>query len=209
MEEPERDERLIDRGRPVGDSQEGKRRTRFTVVCLYGHDLNSPLGSYLSKVADDCIMRSPQTVIVCGGETQPVKYPGLSEARVASSYLSSRFTAFMGNRIYEEPYSFTTHENIRNAAARMKRVSHRELERCDITIWCEATRALKVAALARAYMGFPPAHDCPPIRIKTDSWEQMHPVKELVGTIKDYMCIYVPGFGDLHSWHRRRKARTQ
>jgi hypothetical protein len=77
-----------------------------------------------------------------------------------------------------------------------------------ITIFCEATRALKVAALARYFFGFPPAHSLSHIRIETDSWELMHPAKELVGTLKDFASIYVPGFNRLHSWHRRRKARV-
>jgi hypothetical protein len=35
----------------------------------------------------------------------------------------------------------------------------------------------------------------------------MHPTKELLGTLKDFAALYVPGFADLHAWQRRRRAR--
>jgi len=185
----------------------------FVIVCGYGCNLDSPLRPYLDRVRAYCIERAPVTVIACGGMTQQKSFPGQCEARVISQDLVSdehenQITSDLGIRVYEERSSYTTQENIRNAAARIKRMAPEEKDR-RITVFCEATRALKVAALVRHELGFPPGGGLPPIRIETDSWEQMHPVKELIGTLKDFACIYVPGFGDLHAWHRRRVAKTR
>lgn len=190
----------------------------IVVVCGYGCDLNSPLRLYLKRVARFCELETPEHIILCGGTTQQKNFPGCTEARVIAEFLKHEIdfhtyqnTGFFDNVKWNPDWhilgnSYTTYENIRDASRVIKRIS---LPLAQITIFCEATRALKVAILARHFMGFPPEHNGPEIRIETDSWERMHPFKELVGTIKDFAAIYLPFLNTLQRRQRIAKSKTR
>lgn len=185
---------------------------RVVVVCGYGCNLDSPLMPYLNRVADFCRKKRPDAIILCGGATQQKSFPGRTEASVMYGYLYDTLDQIAAPpdwhpAWFAEDESFTTYENIRDAAAVIKMLHAADEASSfrgrgeEITIFCEATRALKVAILARHFLGFPPANGKPPIRIETDSWELMHPLKEFIGTIKDAAAIYLP----LLNWFQRRQ----
>lgn len=179
---------------------------RVVVVCGYGCNLDSPLKPYLDRVAAFCRDYQPQVIILCGGATQQQTFPGKTEALVMYQYLHDKLfgdpESYWYTSVLLENESYTTYENIRGAA-RMEPGGK------EITIFCEATRALKVALLARHFFGFPPANGLPPIRIETDSWELMHPTLELLGTIKEWIAIRFPLLNTLQSRARRRRALSR
>lgn len=177
----------------------------IVVVCGYGCNLHSPLQRYLERVARFCEVEVPRHIILCGGATQRKSFPGYTEAGVMKNFLTCEIDFHPEWHILDN--SYTTYENVRDAA-----ITIRELylpASNQITIFCEATRALKVAILARYFMGFPPEHGGPEIRIETDSWERMHPFKELIGTIKDFAAIYLPFLNTLQRWQRIAKSKMR
>jgi hypothetical protein len=117
-----------------------------------------------------------------------------------------------------EERSYTSYENIRNAAevtadtlsfAAMPKPGFDDPKMIDarIVIFCEASRALKVKILARHFFGFPPERGYPDVEIRTVSWELMHPLKELKATVYDTLSLYVPGLARYWGWKRRRRAK--
>jgi hypothetical protein len=176
-----------------------RRLRRVVVVCGYGCDLDSPLKPYLDRVLDFCYANKPDAVILCGGATQRRSFPHETEANVMQKYLAP-LEGFCHPRWYVLGGSYTTYENIRDAAVVIGPLK-RTLQPDDIqiTIFCEVTRSLKVAILARRFMGFPPKDSLPPIRIETDSWELAHPRKQLFGTIKEVFAIWFPFINAMQS----------
>lgn len=172
---------------------------RIVIVCGYGCDIGSPLRPYLDKVVDFCNSVRPEVIILCGGATQRKRFPGRTEAEVMHNYLKGRLvhSEHWQLMFYIKDDSYTTYENIRDAArvvAELKMWPWSGLEpRLDeITIFCEATRALKVAILARYFLGFPPEHGEPAIRVETDTWELDDPLKELESARRTVMAINWP-----------------
>lgn len=178
---------------------------RIVVVCGYGCNLDSPLKSYLDRVLAWCTTHRPDAIILCGGATQQTSFPHQTEAKVMREYLGPL------EPLYHPQWailgaSYTTYENISDAAAVIATIKARPWYGSDprhdeITIFCEATRALKVAILARHFLGFPPAKGEPDIRIETGSWERMHPVKELAGTVQTWLATKFPV---LNTWQSRK-----
>ena len=185
---------------------------RIVVVCGYGCNLDSPLKPYLNRVARLCELQKPEHVILCGGATQRRTFPGRTEAGVMGEYLSGKIDFRKTEWIpawHTLADSYTTYENIRDAAKVINGMNGAINRPNIITIFCEATRALKVAILARHFLGFPPEHGDPDIRIETDSWERMHPLKELVGTLKDAGAIYVPWLNTIQRRQREAKSKVR
>lgn len=187
-------------------------RHHALVVCGYGCHLVHELTHYLDRVVAYANQHRPDTIVLCGGATQQASAPGTTEAALMAIYIRERLE-YMPDWVLEEG-SFTTYENIRGAERQLATKflsSWRSADppACDVTIFCEATRALKVAAMARRFFGFPPADGRKPVRIETDSWELMHPNKELIGTLKDFAELYLPGLNWLHSRKRRGTAKRR
>ena len=185
-------------------------RHKALVVCGYGCHLVPELTHYLDRVVAYANERQPGVIVLCGGPTQQASAPGTTEAALMAIYIRERLN-YMPGWLLEES-SFTTHGNMRGAARLLEEFfgsgwHSNAPPACDVTVFCEATRSLKVAAMVRRFFGFPPARGQQPVRIETDSWELMHPLKELIGTLKDFACLYVPGFADWHAWQRRRRAK--
>ena len=180
------------------------RLLNLVVICGYGNDLDSPLKPYLDGAVEFIEDNFVSHVIFSGGESQRKSHPGQSEARTMRDYVRTRLTCpdDLTHVLDERP--LTTFENIRNAARIMRGL---QLEADNIVIFCEATRALKVAILARRFFGFRVTHDGRnAIQIRTSSWELMHPLKELLGTLKDTACLFVPGLWRYFHWQRERRA---
>lgn len=189
---------------------------RIVVVCGYGCNLDSPLRPYLDKVVAWAKANKPDFIILCGGATQQVSFPNETEASVMERFLYERLDSFAAEHNWHpgwwlEGTSYTSYENIRDAARVIADLKNRPWNgfrepKDEITIFCEATRALKVAILARHFMGFPPERGEPMIRIETDSWELMHPSLELLGTFKEWLAIRFPMFNTFQSRSRRKKS---
>lgn len=161
---------------------------RIVVVCGYGCHLTPELTAYLDEVAAHIRKTESYFVILCGGFTQRASAPGKSEAAVMAEYLRP----LVGERaiFYLEEDSYMTQESIRGSAAiirTMRQWPWRGAEpRVDeVTVFCEAQRALKVLLCCWFLM---------PVRVKlkTASWELASPVWELVKTAKDMVTLFVP-----------------
>ncbi|MBX4190101.1 hypothetical protein KW791_02290 [Candidatus Parcubacteria bacterium] len=62
-------------------------KMHFVVVCGYGCHLNTPLQHYLDRVVQ-FTSNKPRQVIFCGGATQKLSAPGVTEANLMLNYLS-------------------------------------------------------------------------------------------------------------------------
>lgn len=186
-----------------------RERKLIVVVCGYGCNLDSPLKPYLDKVIGYGMLRKPDVIMLCGGATQQKSFPDKTEASVMYTYLKPLEAYHPMWFVLDD--SYTTYDNIRDAARAINgEVAAVTGEKdFDIVIFCEATRALKVAMLARHFLGFPPERGLPPIRIETDSWELMHPTLELIGTIKEWFAIRFPYFNTIQRNARIRKSRKR
>lgn len=186
------------------------RLRRIVVVCGYGCNLESPLKGYLDKVIGYCMTRHPDAILLCGGATQQKSFPGETEASVMYQYLKP-LRAYHP-MWYKLSDSYTTYDNIRDAAMAIRAIeqlTQTTLPDNEIVVFCEATRALKVAMLARHFIGFPPAEGGPVIKIETDSWELMHPTTELVGTVKEWLAIKFPFLNTIQRNARIRKSQNR
>jgi hypothetical protein len=176
----------------------------LVIVLGYGNDLNSPLRPYLDGAVEFIEDNFVSHVIFSGGESQRKSHPGQTEARTMQDYVKASLTCPDDSNFIMDERPLTTFENIRNAARILRGL---QLETDNIVIFCEATRALKVAILARWFFGFrATSNGRNAIQLRTSSWELMHPLKELVGTLKDTACLFVPGLWRYFRWQRERRA---
>lgn len=179
---------------------------RVIVVCGYGCHLVPELRHYLDKVVRFLKENpAPAAVIFCGGFTQR-KSAGESEARIMMNYVLPEDMPELGEAaIFLEDDSYLTPENIQGAARKIEGYVYTGEhvypgEQIEVVIFCEALRALKVGIFARHYM---PDYE---IRIETDSWERMSPIKQLMGAIYETLGLYVPGLLAYFRWKRIRRA---
>lgn len=185
------------------------RRRRIVIVCGYGCDLESPVKSYLDRVIGYCMTRQPDAILLCGGATQRKSFPAETEADVMYKYL--KVLEMYHPMWFVLPDSYTTYDNIRDAAYAIREIEKMTMTTLadnEIIIFCEATRALKVALLARHFIGFPPANGGLPIKIETDSWEKGL-TKELFGTIKEWLAITFPFLNTIQRSIRIWKSRNR
>lgn len=153
------------------------------------------LQKYLDRVVRYINENKVETLILCGGYTQRESAPGVSEAKLMLDYLIARIP--LQKRpvpILVERNSYTTLENIRNIKAWVSGTKLR------VTIFCEATRALKVDMLTRYYLGRR-------VNIETVSWEEMPPVKQLIATIYEFLAMYLPPLAWYFHWRRISRAK--
>ena len=116
----------------------------------------------------------------------------------------------------EAPYllddnnSYTTFENIRNAAARIRNwiFHHARGEKVLITIFCEATRAANVVMLARHFMKDLTTDMVDDITVETASWERADPFKQAGNLIYNKLAITFPWLGLAERERRRRIRRS-
>lgn len=208
-------------GKAVLSNEEAEAREkarRIVIVCGYGCNLDSPLMPYLNRVADFCREKRPDMVIFCGGATQRRTFPGRTEAGVMYGYLYDMLHQVAAPpdwhpAWFTEDESYTTFENIRDAAA-VTKMLHAADEASSfrgrgekITVFCEATRALKVDILVRHFL--PRKEKEPRVHLEAVSWELGSPLKELVGTIQTWLSICVPFLNMLLRWQRIRKSKTR
>lgn len=168
------------------------RISTLVIVNGYGCNLHTPLRPYLDKVLA-LLRETPAVIIFCGGYTQRKRFPGLSEAYVMADYVREQVPEL---DCYIEDDSYTTYENIRNAAEVVRK---REWEPDQIIVFCEAQRAPKTDMLVRHFFGRRAT-------IMTDSWELASPVKELVHFAYDWLALKFPILARIARKKRIRRA---
>lgn len=155
----------------------------IVIVCGYGCHLVPELQGYLDRVARFCNEQQPDCLILCGGFTQRKSAPGRSEARVMKEYIIPALK-YAPKLVYTEEDSYTTPDNIENSAKSMRNDGLLE-DSTTLTVFCEATRALKTDLLVRHFIGRRAT-------IETASWELMSPAKQIVSTLYDWAAITFP-----------------
>lgn len=169
----------------------------IVIVCGYGCHLVPELKMYLDRVIRFCNQEKPDCLILCGGFSQQFSAPGASEARVMWDYVLPQLKDLPG-RIHLEEQSYTTPDNIMFATAYMRSLGllrKDTREDMQLTVFCEATRALKTDLLVRHFMGVRAT-------IETASWELMSPQKQIISTLYDWAAIKFPPL--LRYWHNMR-----
>lgn len=165
------------------------------LVFGYGCHLKPELQEYLDRVVVFCRRRRPDLIIFCGGFTQRKTAPGVSEAGLMAGYVLPKLSGAIA--YIKETDSYTTPDNAENAS----RVNYRGLlsKETDLTVFCEATRALKVDLLIRHFFGRR-------ANIETASWEPMSPAKQILSTVYDLLGIWLPFLA--RYWRRKRIERS-
>ncbi|MBP9821870.1 MAG: hypothetical protein KBC81_00240 [Candidatus Pacebacteria bacterium] len=184
---------------------EGKRT--ILIVCGYGCDLNSPLRPYLDRVIMFLKENQPLYTITCGGFTQRAKFPHLSEGGMMFKYIMEN-GPYLGQYFYISEGSYTTPENIKDAGSFIRNSLQRGTnETFRITIFCEATRALRVVTLAQYYLKDLVENVEGDIAVETVSWERASPMKEALSIFKDWLSIRIPLVASCIRSKRIRKAK--
>ena len=171
------------------------------IVNGYGCNWNDELRGYLDCVVRFCNERLPDCLIFCGGFSQRKSFPGTSEALLMYQYVILHLTV-KPLMILGEQDSLTTIDNISGAARILKKfnlLSHDT----KLTVFCEATCALKTDLLVRHFI-------CRRANIraniKTASWELVSPEKQIISTLYDWAAIKIPLLARYWRWKRRRRA---
>lgn len=179
-------------------------RLHVLVVNGYGCHLDTPLGlTYLPRVAGFIKEREPDWIIFCGGQTQRRTAPGISEALVMSRWITSELGAAVADRFILESDSYSTFENIRDAAsAILRKIGTAKIK---VTIFCEAIRAPNVVMLARHFMGNL-VESIDDITVETASWERADPFKQVRKMIFYKLAFYFPYLAGLERKKRLKRA---
>lgn len=194
-------------------------KRHIVVVCGYGCHLRDPEGRptplkpYLYRVSFFINRHDPELAIFCGGHTQHKSAPGVSEAGLMSSYLDHNQMVLPDKRteFRSESNSYTTYENIRNAAAATRNwvFHHARGEKLRVTIFCEATRAPHVIRFARHFM-VDLVDSIDDITVETASWERDVNLFKLAWKyVLAEVAIRFPWLGLVEHEHRRRVWRSQ
>ncbi|MDO8492906.1 MAG: ElyC/SanA/YdcF family protein [bacterium] len=172
----------------------------IVVVCGYGCHLVPELKEYLNKVIQFTNQEKPDCFILCGGFTQRKSAPGVSEAALMKSYIVPQLK-YIPDFVFLEEDSYTSPDNIQNAAVKVRTKQLMD-KGTKMTVFCEATRALKVDLLIRHFFGRR-------ANIETASWELMSPQKQIVMTLYyDWAAIKSPLLADYFR-HKRLKRAEQ
>ena len=170
----------------------------IVIVCGYGCHLVPELRGYLDRVVRFCNENKPDCLILCGGFTQRKSAPCISEAMVMEEYLIPRLN-YSSKVMYMEESSYTALDNIDNAVKTIRRDALME-DITSLTVFCEATRALKMDLLVRHFLGRR-------ADIETASWELMSPAKQIVSTLYDWAAIKFPPLA--HYFRNKRLKRAE
>ena len=189
-------------------------KKHVVVVCGYGCHLedvegkDTPLKPYLHRLIKFISNESPDFLIFCGGFTQHKTAPGVSEAGLMHDYTDAKNIS-PNLRVLREKDSFTSFENIKNAAKLIKLGQVFILgPKVRITIFCEATRSANVVMLARHFMK-DLVDTVDDITVETASWERADPFKQAGNLIYNKLAITFPWLGLAEREHRRRIRRSE
>lgn len=184
-----------------------RKKPKVLLVNGYGcHYEHTPLASiYLPMVVQFCKVWQPDMIIFSGGQTQKKSAPEVSEAGLMKSVVAPQLS-YEPVRMCLNTTAFTTLDNVQGAS----RFIHEWFpgQKTQITIFCEATRALKVNILARHFL-IHLVESIDDIRIETASWERADPKKELLATVYDYLAITLPWLGLAERARRFRIRRSE
>ncbi len=169
----------------------------IVIVCGYGCHLVPELRGYLDRVAGFANQEKPDCFILCGGFTQKGSAPGISEAMLMKTYIIPQLD-YAPELVFLEQNSYTTPDNIQKVA---NIIRVQDLLNTDpttrLTVFCEATRALKVDDAVRYCIRRRAT-------IETSSWELMSPTKQIISTIYDWAAIRFP---PLASYFRNKRLK--
>lgn len=166
------------------------------IVCGYGCKMKPELRDYLDRVVRFVNENKPECIILCGGFTQRKSVPGMSEARLMRNYVMPKIGSWLHSELLEES-SYTTLENIKNSVKLINNFFHQKEVR--VTIFCEATRALKVDMLTKHFLGYR-------ANIETASWELMSPTLQIISTVFEWAAVRFPLLNSYFHWKRLRRA---
>ena len=169
----------------------------IVIVCGYGCHLVPELQGYLDRVVRFCNEQQPDCLILCGGFTQRKSAPHRSEAGVMKEYIIPALK-YVPKLVYAEENSYTMPDNIENATKRMRNDGFLE-DSTTLTVFCEATRALKTDLLVRHFIRRRAT-------IETASWELMSPAKQIVSTLYDGAAIKPPPLARYFRNQRLKRA---
>jgi hypothetical protein len=169
------------------------------IVCGYGCHLVPELKGYLDRVIEFCNKHQPKWILLSGGYTQKKSAPGISEAHLMLDYVQPKLTYYPGMMFIDDD-SYTSPDNIERAVRRIRSYNPKCLEGdLILTVFCEATRALKIDLLVRHFFGRR-------ADIETASWERMAPTKQIISTLYDLAAIKIPLLARYWRWLRIRKS---
>lgn len=178
-------------------------KVHVLVVCGYGCHLHTPLKPYLDRVVRFIQENKPDEVIFCGGFTQR-KTADTSEALLMLQYVTDKLgEKNEGTFMYPESNSYTSLENIRQAAKII--LSWHPINKLKITIFCEAQRAPNVIMLARHFMA-DIVESIDDITVETASWERADPFKQAYNMIYNRLAIRFPYLARRECQKRLRRA---
>lgn len=164
------------------------------VVCGYGCHLVPELQKYLDRVIEFANKERPEYLVMCGGFTQRKSAPGISEAALMKSFIIPRLS-YTPDYLFLEEDSYTTPDNIERAAKLIRFLLW--TSDTKLTVFCEATRALKVDDAVRYYLSRR-------ANLETSSWELMSPTKQIISMLYDWAAIR---FSPLAHYLRNKRIR--
>lgn len=178
-------------------------KEKIALVWLYGCNIESPLKMHLDNVVRVGTEEGIRHYVLCGGPSQKENFPGLTEAEVAVRYLRGKVPP--NSCFWREERSLNSYGNAKWGTAVIHQLPFEVLE---VVVFVEALRALKAAILLRHFLPeFHPSNPNKRIRFETASWEQMHPVKELIATTYDLLSIYIPPLAWYWYWKRTLRSK--
>lgn len=176
---------------------------KVALVWLYGCNIESSLKMHLDNVIRVGNAENIRHYVLCGGPSQQNSFPGMTEAEVAARYLRGKVPP--NSCFWREERSLNSYRNAKGGSTVIHQLP---FEVYEVVVFVEALRALKAAILLKHFLPeFHPGNPNKKIRFETASWEQMHPVKELIATAYDLLSIYIPPLAWYFHWKRTRRAK--
>src|SRR3989344_5894390 len=165
------------------------------IVCGYGCHLVPVLQEHLDRIVLFINEEKPDCLIFCGGFAQRKSAPGVSEAGMMYCYITPRLRHSL-LLVFLETDSYTSLDNIQLANKINRRWELAQPE-TKLTVFCEATRALKHDRMIRKIFRRR-------ANLETASWELMDPLKQLGSTIYEWTAMEFP---PLASYFRDKRIR--
>lgn len=169
------------------------------IVCGYGTALTPAYCYFLDRPVRYIEDNDMPEIICCGGYTQKLTHPGVSEAAVMARYIYSHLSEKKQKttRIIEEDESLTTLENLHFAHHRHLCLYSKDVY--GIVIWCDVARALKIKFIARKFFWS--------WRHRVETYDISGPdelQKQLIATLLEVAALKFPL---LARWHHNQRVK--
>ncbi|OQX71552.1 hypothetical protein B6D52_00990 [Candidatus Parcubacteria bacterium 4484_255] len=168
------------------------------VVLGYGCYLNAGMREYLNSVIDFVNVNEVTRIITTGGFTNPNGAPGVSEAGMMAKYLSKNIST----PIILEENARTTTENLKGVKSILQQ--NPELTHCNIVIFCDSCRSLKVKIIARSILKlWPRVIACDLTKRISKKMKQL-----FVATPLDVVALWVPFLEKMEIKRREKRNKN-